>query len=705
MTSIPSVGFLAGQLSTVRTLTSQSDSISRLSEQLNTGKKSSNLQAFGIETQRLLDLRTDHVQRKAHVTSIETAKPRIKAADLVLERLQGIAGDLTSSSQLPINPGPVRVSRVHDEDSDKMQVTVDPSRSRFLQATEFRVTAVPSSTGTNGTYDITVSDGLGGRTQQTINLSEVPPGDGYNHTFTLSGGPGDGAQVNLTLDNLSSASTSTFSVRWPETETTRSLLNGYLEEVQNLLNERVGDRYLFSGSRYSTEPVRDLSTAHKQVTKVTIDGVLGRADDIFTVNINGHSFPYKTTGLESTDEDGLQEIARQLQLDIEAQKDAFEAALNAAEASGDTRAIQVAQRDVDELDVLVGSKDGILTFTGTKLGQTFEVETSVTNAPDLDNEADVTTTQDADTTQPQIDSIDFTGATVDIGDTFKVKIHIGDPDDPYNEKFRLNNPDATEEPPLFREFEVAYTVTPEDFQTGTVTTPDDVVDKLATALGTVTDLPVTVTAPPPAGSTLELTGNDNDEPFTTTVEVIDGDRPNSMTVATLPPEAMPADIRTDPTEDPDLPFYDAEYETEIRNSKAFEKAKVTAEESLSVTYGITSNDPAFQKLVAALRQVRSALDNPGAYEQLISQARVMLADARADLSGLQSDNAAALGTLEQSLQRHADANANLEKQIADIEGIDQTEVAARLNTSINSRDTTIRVLGRVTQLSLLDVLA
>jgi len=40
--------------------------------------------------------------------------------------------------------------------------------------------------------------------------------------------------------------------------TTQNLVQGYMDQIQYYLNQKVGDRYIYSGSRYGTEPVTDI---------------------------------------------------------------------------------------------------------------------------------------------------------------------------------------------------------------------------------------------------------------------------------------------------------------------------------------------------------------------------------------------------------------------------------------------------------------
>jgi len=50
--------------------------------------------------------------------------------------------------------------------------------------------------------------------------------------------------------------------------TTQNLVEGYMEQIQYYLNQQVGDRYIFAGSRYGTAPVTDITALPSPPTEV-----------------------------------------------------------------------------------------------------------------------------------------------------------------------------------------------------------------------------------------------------------------------------------------------------------------------------------------------------------------------------------------------------------------------------------------------------
>lgn len=669
MTSVIPLGSYARHVQTLRTLSTAQERVDTLSQQLATGKKSVDLKGFGPDSERLLKLRTELVTRQAYMTAIDTASPRIKAADLVLDRLSSVATDLTSQALIPSNPGTVRVSRPVDRDDDTMAITVNADRSQFNVAAKFTVTAVPSSS-TENTYDITVHDGLGGRSSVSVNMDLIPPGDGFQHKFTITGGPGDGAVVDLTFDTLQGAGTSSFDVDWPDLAPLRERVKAYLNEVQNLLNERVGDRYLFSGSRYDTEPVDDLLGA-KQVTRITLDGDIGQAGDSYEVIVDGRSFIYTTTGNEPS---------------ISAVASAIAAQLESANPA---------------LTPIIDDHNGVITLYAPDNSTKFDVETALIPGPDVINT--LSAVAGPSTTQVQFGPAGVTN--VEIGDRFTVKVTIGDPDDPFNNQYYLENPTAPRDRPPYQEFEVSYTVTSDDFlPPNSINSVTAVAGQLATLVnGASPAFPVTATASASSGL-ITLTPTDPTVPFTTEPSVANGKLINTMTVADLPPDYGTLTDGT-VTEEPHLPFYDSEYGTVVNRETAWDKASVTIDDSLKIQYGIVSNDPAFQKLIQGMRTTLAAVEHPGTYTETIDLALDFLTRAKDSINAIVAKNASDLATTNITRDAHHAARSALTDQIAGIEGIDPTEVAAKLSTATNNLEAVYTVTARTQQLRLINFIA
>ncbi|PGH56616.1 hypothetical protein CRT60_17040 [Azospirillum palustre] len=682
MSSITGVSSYSKYLSLVRNLSGGQNDINKLSEQLTTGKKSVDLNAYGPEVQKLLDLRAEMAKKTNYIQSINTAAPRVAATDKVLTSMESIISSWTSSTTFPFQPGPASVTTPTNTNPDGMKLSIDASKSTLTVGAKYTVTAVPSQQGTNGTFDVTVTDGLGGKTTRAINLGTTPPNDGKGYNFNIAGGPGEGAILNLTFDSLKAASSSSFSVSFPQADQVKDRAEGAMRDIQALLNQRFGDRYLFAGSRFGTEPVTDL-TATTQTSKITLNGAVVNTDDYFEVSVSGKTFGYQ---IQASDPKTLTFVAQTLTTQI-----------NAANPP---------------LPMTVSTSNGIISLVGQQPGQKFDLSARVVNSATVENTATAPSTTQAPTgTLPQIDRFTLNGAAVDIGDTFEFTVAVGDPDDPYNQNYYLKNPTEPHDLPPYQSYKVSYTVSDTDYAAG-VTDVGQVADKLRQQFGNLNPAPPVTIDALGNGPGIALTSTANADPnhpgrsslFTTSAKVTNGSLQNTISVGTLPPE-QDSQTAVPNAEPPDLPFYDSEYLTKGKNPDAYRKSQVTIDDNLNLTYGVSADDQAFQTLVKAMQLVRTAAANPGKWTEYSTQAREMLTQASDQIRSVHAKVASDAATLETNKNAHTDSVATLTDRVATIEGIDQTEVAARLSSAMNVQQATYTVAGQTQKLSLLNYLA
>ncbi|WP_395454963.1 hypothetical protein ACHMW5_14390 [Azospirillum melinis] len=682
MSSITGVSSYSKYLSLVRNLSGGQNDINKLSEQLTTGKKSVDLNAYGPEVQKLLDLRAEMAKKTNYIQSINTAAPRVAATDKVLTSMESIVSSWTSSTTFPFQPGPASVTTPTNTNPDGMKLSIDASKSTLTVGAKYTVTAVPSQQGTNGTFDVTVTDGLGGKTTRAINLGTTPPNDGKGYNFNISGGPGEGAMLNLTFDSLKAASSSSFSVSFPQADQVKDRAEGAMRDIQALLNQRFGDRYLFAGSRFGTEPVTDL-TATTQTSKITLNGAVVNTDDYFEVTVSGKTFGYQ---IQASDPKTLTFVAQTLTTQI-----------NAA---------------TPPLPMTVSTSNGIISLVGQQPGQKFDLSARVVNSATVENTATAPSTTQAPTaTLPQIDRFTLNGAAVDIGDTFEFTVAVGDPNDPYNQNYYLKNPTEPHDLPPYQSYKVSYTVSDTDYAAG-VTNVGQVADKLRQQFGNLNPAPPVTIDALGNGPGIALTSTANADPnhpgrsslFSTSAKVTNGSLQNTISVGTLPPE-QDSQTAVPNAEPPDLPFYDSEYLTKGKNADAYRKSQVTIDDNLNLTYGVSADDQAFQTLVKAMQLVRTAAANPGKWTEYSTQAREMLTQASDQIRSVHAKVASDAATLETNKDAHTDSVATLTDRLAKIEGIDQTEVAARLSSAMNVQQATYTVAGQTQKLSLLNYLA
>lgn len=706
MSGISSVSSYARYLNTTRLLNNSQKNVDDLTTQLTSGKKSSDLSTYGAETQRLLELRTELVQRNAYVQNITTAQSRLEATDKTLTALESVASSWLTATTFPYEPGNPSVTGMTNSNSDALAFTVDSGKSTFTANANYTVTAEPApSPATNGTYNVTITDGLGGKTTRAINLNTVPPDDGKGYNFKMTGGPGDGTVLNIDFSALKAAGSSSFNVSFPDTSSLKTQTEGALRSVQDYLNERFGDRYLYSGSRFDTSPVTDL-TAERQITKVTFNGSSVDNGDYYEVTVGDQVFGMTVNGtqLNFTADNGMTTNSATL---------ASASDMTTSNVAGYFASF-INQRGGLSPSMSVIANSGVLSFSGNKSGDTFDVSARVLNATTVENTADApVTTQAASTTLPQIDTVRYNGQQVDTGDTFSYTITVGDPDDPYNKKYYAAHPAEPQDLPAYQAYTVSYTVTADDIATGAVTDVAGVTAKLVTQFNNLNPKPAVTVAQgaAPATNTLTVTSSANlsaNHPgqttlFSTSASVVNGSLDNAVTVATLPPQS--GQVATTSVDNPGLPFYDAEAGTMKNDIRAWTKSSVNADDNLSVQYGVVSTDPAFQTLIAGLRMARAAASNPGKYDEYATQARDLLTKAQSQMRSVHAKVASDQATLKTVGTNHTDSINSVTTRISDIEGIDPTEVAARLKTAMTTQEAAYTLIGQQQKMSLLNYLS
>ncbi len=121
-------------------------------------------------------------------------------------------------------------------------------------------------------------------------------------------------------------------------------------------------------------------------------------------------------------------------------------------------------------------------------------------------------------------------------------------------------------------------------------------------------------------------------------------------------------------------------ETFNSNAGAYAQDSVTVDTGYNVQYGVTSNDPGFQKVIAGLRLMNSAaqLTDPTAYSTAMSQANALLTSG---LQNIQSTHTNVAGNINIMTQATATQNtdiSNLQTQIGNIQQVDMTQIGTEI---------------------------
>src|SRR6185295_8511869 len=83
-------------------------SLAQLTQQLNSGKKSTDLTTYGVEAQRLVDLRAEIARRQGYVEAIKSASTDVKAYDRVMTSIEDINATMLQAFTAPNSDPPTK---------------------------------------------------------------------------------------------------------------------------------------------------------------------------------------------------------------------------------------------------------------------------------------------------------------------------------------------------------------------------------------------------------------------------------------------------------------------------------------------------------------------------------------------------------------------------------------------------------------------
>ena len=231
-------------------------SLAQLSEQLNSGKKSSDLTTYGVQTQRLVDLRAEIARRQGYLEAIKSAQTDIKAYDRTMTSIEDINATMLQAFTSPNTDPPVKQQNTVTfsgdlgDSGDIYKVVVDGVLFSYVtNGTEGSFSEVAgnlanqinnSTSGVRATAQV-----VGDRLVVTGNA----PGPLYGVTAMITDSPGSAENtIEATLSRAGKISPII------------SQVNNALTQLRALLNEQVNDRYLYGGINASERaPVVDLS--------------------------------------------------------------------------------------------------------------------------------------------------------------------------------------------------------------------------------------------------------------------------------------------------------------------------------------------------------------------------------------------------------------------------------------------------------------
>jgi hypothetical protein len=246
----------AAYLSNVNGFQRLQTQLAQLTQQINSGKKSTDLTTYGVEAQRLVDLRAEIARRQGYIESIKSASTDIKAYDRVLTSIEDINATMLQAFTAPNTDPPVKqqhtVTFTGDlgDTGDVYKVIVDNVLFSYV------------TNGTEGSFEEIAGNLASQINNYTPAVRATAQASGDRLVVT---GSEAGPLFNVTVTNtdVSGGAENVIEASLTRAGKISSIVqqvNLALVELNALLNEQVNDRYLFGGINANERaPVLDLS--------------------------------------------------------------------------------------------------------------------------------------------------------------------------------------------------------------------------------------------------------------------------------------------------------------------------------------------------------------------------------------------------------------------------------------------------------------
>ena len=128
-------------------------------------------------------------------------------------------------------------------------------------------------------------------------------------------------------------------------------------------------------------------------------------------------------------------------------------------------------------------------------------------------------------------------------------------------------------------------------------------------------------------------------------------------------------------------------------------------EAVTASYGVTADDPGFEKLLRALELARTAAASPAGIDRARLQTALGLVnEAIQEIPNIQSQIGASRKAMEQTKQIHMDFRLYAEGIIGDIENVDVPEALTRITADQLQLEASYMVTSRLASVSLLNYL-
>jgi len=158
----------------------------------------------------------------------------------------------------------------------------------------------------------------------------------------------------------------------------------------------------------------------------------------------------------------------------------------------------------------------------------------------------------------------------------------------------------------------------------------------------------------------------------------------------------------------EVPSYDTEYVAMggVTSEASYTTDNAPIDTKYRLDYGITSNDPAFQKMIAGLRYLQAAGNSTDAasYTTNLSEAVSLLTQALSSLQRIHTTVAGNMNIINSEKTSQEKAIGNLTDQVADIQQVDTTQVSTEITALETTLQASYTVTGNLLKMSLINYL-
>jgi len=142
------------------------------------------------------------------------------------------------------------------------------------------------------------------------------------------------------------------------------------------------------------------------------------------------------------------------------------------------------------------------------------------------------------------------------------------------------------------------------------------------------------------------------------------------------------------------------------DAAAYVTSKATINTGDTVNYGITSNDPSMQQMVAGLRYLQAAgnATDPATYKADVAQASTLLTTALASLQSVNTSVAFNINLMTSEKSSQNSAITDLTNQVSNIQQVDVTQVSTEITALQTILQASYAVTGAIEKLSIVSYL-